>query len=218
MEPLTDEEVRTLGCLIEKAASVPDAYPLTLNALRQACNQSSSRDPVLAYDDLTVQRALDNLKTLGLVRFVHPSHGERTTKFRHVVDERLQLQPDELALLSVLALRGPQSATELRTRTERQHRFASLTEVEAVLAKLAAREEPLTLLLPRIPGQQQPRWAHLLAGPVDPEALAASVANRPAGGGATGAAERIAALEAQVAALGERLARLEQELGVRPDG
>lgn len=218
MDPLTDEEVRTLGCLIEKAATVPDAYPLTLNALRQACNQSTSRDPVVAYDDLAVQRCLDNLKTLGLVRFVHPSHGERTTKFRHAVDERLQLQPDELAVLSVLALRGPQSTTELRTRTERQHPFASLNEVETVLAKLASGDEPLALELPRLPGQHQQRWVHLLSGPVDPEALAASVPSGPASRGAAGAAGRVGALEAQVAALGERLARLEQALGVGPEG
>src|SRR5690606_9421183 len=99
VEALTGEEVRVVACLVEKAAAVPDSYPLTLNALRQACNQSSSRDPVVAYDEGTVQRALDSLKAAGLVRFVHPSHGERSTKYRHVLDERLDLGPDELAVV-----------------------------------------------------------------------------------------------------------------------
>jgi uncharacterized protein YceH (UPF0502 family) len=219
VEPLTDEEIRVLGCLIEKEATVPDAYPLTLNALRAACNQSSSRNPVVAYDDLTIQRSVDSLKQAGLVRFVHPSHGERSTKFRHVADEALDLDRAQLAVLAVLALRGPQTSAELRTRTERAHAFASVAEVEGVLAVLADRAEPLTVGIPRQPGQQHARWTHLLGGPVDLEALAAQVpfpaaSGRPAGGGADAA--RVAALEAEVAALGARLARLETELGVEP--
>ena len=219
MEPLTEEEVRVLGCLIEKEATVPDAYPLTLNALRQACNQTSNRDPIVSYDDLTLQRSLDALKSTGYVRFVHPSHGERTTKFRHVVGEKLALEAPELAVLSVLALRGPQTTAELRTRAERQHAFGSVAEVDAVLAKLAAREEPLVLELPRIPGQHQLRWTHLLAGAVDLDAIAALLAGRPAGGAGSGspvAAERIVALEAQVNELATRLSRLEEALGVEP--
>jgi uncharacterized protein YceH (UPF0502 family) len=217
MEQLTDEEVRVLGCLIEKEATVPDAYPLTLNALRQACNQTSNRDPVVGYDDLTLQRSLDTLKSAGFVRFVHPSHGERTTRFRHVADEKLTIEPPDLAVLSVLALRGPQTTAELRSRTERQHRFGSLAEVEAVLAKLAAREEPLVLELPRIPGQHQLRWTHLLGGPVDLEAIAASLMGRPVGGvSGGGSSERILALETRVADLATRLARLEEALGVDP--
>jgi uncharacterized protein YceH (UPF0502 family) len=219
VEPLTDEEIRVLGCLIEKEATVPDAYPLTLNALRAACNQSSSRNPVVAYDDLTIQRSVDSLKLAGLVRFVHPSHGERSTKFRHVAGEALDLDRAQLAVLAVLALRGPQTSAELRTRTERAHAFASVGEVEGVLAVLADRAEPLTVGIPRQPGQQHARWAHLLGGPVDVEALAAQApvaagSGRIAGGGADGA--RVAALEAEVAALGARLARLEAELGVEP--
>jgi uncharacterized protein YceH (UPF0502 family) len=202
------EQVRVLACLVEKEATVPDAYPLTVNALRSACNQTSSRDPVVSFDELTIQRALDSLKTSGLVRFVHPAHGERVTRFRHVLDERLGLDRGELALLAVLALRGPQTSAELRTRTERAHAFSSPAEVEDVLRRLAEREEPLVIALPR------QRWAHLLEGPVDVEALSSAAATRPASSGG-GAADRIAALEAEVADLRERLARLEQELGVQ---
>jgi uncharacterized protein len=215
VEPLTDEQVRVLGCLVEKEATVPDSYPLTLNALRQACNQSSSRDPIVSYDEHVVQHALDTLKVAGLVRFVHPSHGERSTKFRHVLDERLELDRPALAVLSVLAVRGPQSPAELRTRTERQHPFGSPGEVEAVLQDLAEREEPLVQLLPKQPGQQHARWVQLLGGPIDAEALAATAAARPASTPIAGStADRVTALEAEVETLRDRLARLEAELGV----
>jgi uncharacterized protein YceH (UPF0502 family) len=215
VEPLSDEEVRVLGCLVEKEVTVPDAYPLTLNSLRTACNQSSSRDPVVSYDDLTIQRCLDAMKASGYVRFVHPAHGERATKFRHVADERLGLDRAQLAVLSVLMLRGPQTSGELRTRTDRQHAFESVTAVEAVLAGLSVREEPLVVELPRLPGHHQTRWAHLLAGPVDVDALAAAApmaVPRSIGG----SPDRVATLEATVAALEERLARLEAELGIAP--
>ena len=200
---MNDEQVRVLACLLEKEATVPDAYPLTANALRQACNQTSSRDPVVAYDDATVQRSLDDLKAAGLVRFVHPAHGERTTKYRHIVDERLGLDRGELAVVAVLALRGPQTAAELRSRAERAHAYASVTEVEEVLARLARRDEPLVTELPRR------RWAHLLAGPVDAEAVDA----RPPAA-ASPRADRVAELESEVAELRQRLERIERELGL----
>ena len=200
---MNDEQVRVLACLLEKEATVPDAYPLTANALRQACNQTSSRDPVVAYDDATVQRSLDELKAAGLVRFVHPAHGERTTKYRHIVDERLGLDRGELAVVAVLALRGPQTAAELRSRAERAHAYASVTEVEEVLARLARRDEPLVTELPRR------RWAHLLAGPVDAEAVDA----RPPAA-ASPRADRVAELESEVAELRQRLERIERELGL----
>ena len=190
-----------LACLLEKEATVPDAYPLTANALRQACNQTSSRDPVVAYDDATVHRALDDLKAAGLVRFVHPSHGERTIKYRHVVDERLGLDRGELAILAVLALRGPQTAAEVRSRTERAHPFESVGDVEDLLRRLSARDEPLVVELSRR------RWAHLLAGPVDPDAAPVAVAAAPR-------ADRIGELEAEVADLRQRLERIERELGI----
>lgn len=213
MEPLTSEQLRVLGCLLEKEATVPDVYPMTLVALRQACNQSSSRDPVVTYDETTVQRCLDDLKAAGFVRFVHPSHGARTTKFRHVADEQLGLERPELAVLGVLALRGPQTSGELRTRTERWCRFDSVDDVETVLAGLAARDEPLVVELPRQPGHHQTRWAHLLSGPVDASQLAAPVAPVPSAP-APVADDRVAALEETVASLQARIDRLERELGV----
>lgn len=206
-----------LGCLVEKEATVPDAYPLTLNALRSACNQTSSRDPVVSYDDLTIQRCLDSLKAGGWVRFVHPSHGERVTRFRHVVDERLGLDAGGLAVLSILALRGPQTAGELRTRAERHHRFESPAEVDELLGALADREEPLVVELPRQPGQHGTRWAHLLSGPVDVEALVrAGPTSRVVGGNGGGLGDRVASLEAEVAELRRRLAALEHGLGIEP--
>jgi uncharacterized protein YceH (UPF0502 family) len=214
VEPLTPPEARVLGCLIEKEAAVPDTYPLTRNSLRQACNQSSSRDPIVSFDDLTVQRSLDSLKARGLVRFVHPVSGERATKFRHVADEQFDLGPPELAVVGVLVLRGPQTSGELRSRTDRLHPFRSPEEVEAVLAALAAREEPLAVELPRQPGQHGQRWAHLLCGPIDHDALAAFVPQRAHSGSTHPAAhDRVAALEIEVASLRARLTRLEEELG-----
>ena len=208
VEPLSEEAARVLGCLAEKEATVPDAYPLTLNALRSACNQTSSRDPVVSYDDLTIQRCLDSLKASGLVRFVHPAHGERATRFRHVADERLGLDAASLAVLTLLVLRGPQTPGEIRTRAERHHRFQSPAEVDEILGALAAREEPLVVELPRQPGQHGVRWAHLLCGPVDVAALSTASPARTSGGGGLG--DRVTALEAELAAVRTRLERLER--------
>jgi uncharacterized protein YceH (UPF0502 family) len=218
VDPLSDEAIRVVGCLVEKEATVPATYPLSLNALRQACNQTSSRDPVVQYDEITIQRCLDTLKADGWVRFVHPSHGERTTKFRHVADEKLGVDAAALALLSVLALRGPQTSGELRTRTERHHPFESTGSVEELLNHLAEREEPLVVELPRVPGQHQTRWVHLLGGPVDVEALtAAASASAPrVAAAAGGLGDRVAELEAEVARLRSRLEALEEALGVEP--
>lgn len=176
LRELSHEEGRVIGCLVEKEATVPDTYPMTLNGLRGACNQSSNRVPVVSYDDGTVLRALDSLKAAGLVRFVHAAHGARTTKYRHVLDERLGLDRGELAVLSVLLLRGPQTAAELRSRAERQHEFASVGEVEGLLQRLAEREPPLVRLLPREPGRREQRWAQLVTLP-DP--VAPTVLHRP---------------------------------------
>jgi uncharacterized protein len=173
---LTAEEGRVVGCLVEKQATVPDTYPMTLNALRGACNQSSNRDPLVAYDDGTVLRALDGLKAKGLVRFVHAAHGSRTTRYRQVLDEAMGLDPGELATLSVLLLRGPQTAAEIRARAERQHPFDSVSEVDALLEGMAMRPAPLVRLLPREPGRHEPRWVQLVsadAASVPPAAAAA---------------------------------------------
>ena len=192
------EQVRVLGCLLEKERTVPDSYPMTLNGLVTACNQSSNRWPVVSYEAATVQRTVDDLKDAGLVRFVHPSHGERTTKFRQVIDERLALLPTEAAVLCVLFVRGPQTVAEIRTRTERLHAFDSVDEVEAALQGLASREQPLARPVDR-------RWTHTF------EQAEATLAVGEGSTATTRSAleERIVALEAKVehlyAILGEEV-------------
>ena len=169
-DDLTAEEARVLGCLIEKESTTPDYYPLTLNGLRTACNQSTSRDPVVSYTDLDVERALASLRERGLTRTVH-SASNRAVKYRHVVPEALQLDPAQTALLSVLMLRGPQTVGELKGRSERQHHFGSIEEVTAVLSGLAARQDDaLVLQLERKPGQKDARWIHLLSPFAEPSA------------------------------------------------
>ena len=156
---------RILGSLMEKQATVPASYPLTANALRSACNQASSREPVVDFDQQTVEQTARELKDRGLLRIVWADTGRRTLKYHQTLTERLALEPDEQALLTVLLLRGAQAAGELRTRTERLHGFADRGEVEACLLRMAARPEPLVRELERGPRQQDPRWIHLL-GPV----------------------------------------------------
>jgi hypothetical protein len=158
-------EQRVIGSLLEKERTVPDSYPMTLNAVRTACNQTSGREPVLALGELEVQAGLDRLRGQGLTRVIHPSHGARTPKHRQVLDEVLGLEPAERAVLTLLLLRGPQTPGELRSRAERLHDFDSLEQVVAALHMLSVRPEPLAEELPRQPGQKEARWAHLL-GPV----------------------------------------------------
>jgi uncharacterized protein len=155
-------EQRVLGSLLEKQRTVPDTYPMTLNAVRTACNQTSGRDPVMALDEHEVRAALDRVRARGLTRVVHPSHGARQPKHRQVLDEVLGLDGGERAVLTVLLLRGPQTPGELRSRTERLHPFAGLDEVEGALAGLAGRADPLARELDRRPGQKERRWTHLL--------------------------------------------------------
>ncbi len=153
-----------VGSLIEKQLTTPQQYPLTMNSLLLACNQSSNRDPVVDFDERTVDGALASLKTAGIVRFVHPSHGRSVTRYRQVLEERLGLDSTELALVGVLLLRGPQTAGELRSRTERMADFDGIAVVDAELDRLAGRPEPLARKLPRRPGQKEERWVQLLAG------------------------------------------------------
>jgi uncharacterized protein len=162
---LEPEDQRILGSLLEKQATVPGSYPLTGNALRAACNQTSNRDPVVDFDQQTVDQTARALKERGLLRIVWSDTGRRTLKYHQILDERLGLEPDERALLTVLLLRGPQAPGELRTRTERMHPFADRGEVEACLRRMAERPQPLVRELERRPGQQDRRWVHLL-GPV----------------------------------------------------
>ena len=197
MIELDAEQVRVLGCLLEKERTVPDSYPMTLNGLVTACNQSSNRFPVVSYDAATVQRTVDSLKDMGLVRFVHPSHGERTTKYRQVIDERLALLPTEAAVLSVLFVRGAQTVNEIRSRTERLHAFDNVEEVVAALEGLAKRDEPLARALDRRPGEREGRWTHVFAQEDAPAAASAT----PAPAARSSLEARVADLEAKVDAL-----------------
>jgi hypothetical protein len=164
-------QLRVLGCLIEKQRTTPDVYPLSINALRLACNQSTNRDPVVEYDEQTVRAALHALSRQELVRLAS-GPGSRAVKYRHLLEEKLQLSGAELSLLAVLLLRGPQTVGELKQRTERMHRFESLAQVSETLDVLVERE--LAARLPRRPGQKEERFEHLLgersAQPAPPEA------------------------------------------------
>ena len=209
MIELDPEEARVVGALVEKQLTTPQQYPLTLNALVAACNQMSSRNPVVAYDERTVEAALVRLKEKRLLRFVHPSHGRSVTRYRQVLEEALPLEPRQLAVLAVLLLRGPQTLGELRTRTERMAEFASLEHVEEELDALAGRDEPLVTRLTREPGRKEMRYAQLLAG--DTGATVAPPEREPyerpldTGGAPSAAvptlASQVAVLRAEVAAL-----------------
>ncbi len=163
---LSAAEQRLLGSLLEKEVTVPASYPLSLNALRTACNQSSSREPVVDYDEQTVEQTARALKDRGLLRIVWSDSGRRTLKYHQTLSERLDLAPDERALLTVLLLRGPQAPGALKARTERLHDFADRDAVEACLARMAAAEPALVVQQPRRPREQDHRWIHLL-GPVE---------------------------------------------------
>ncbi|HYY04885.1 MAG TPA: YceH family protein [Gaiellaceae bacterium] len=193
-------ELRVLGCLIEKQRTTPDQYPLSLNALRLACNQSTNRDPVADYDEQTIRGALTRLSNRGWVRLAS-GPGSRAVKYRHLADEALALSDDDLSLLAVLMLRGPQTPGELKQRTERLHPFASLAEVEATLERLVERE--LVARLPRQPGQKEVRYRQRLGGDGD-------------GTPTTETEEPAPNLEARIEALEERVRRLEQHTGVQP--
>lgn len=151
-----------VGSLAEKALSTPQYYPLTQNALVNACNQSNNRDPVVSYDAATVEQAMVGLRLKGVARILHAGGGNRTIKYRHVLDEALGLDARELSLITVLLLRGPQTLNELRTRTERLSDFDSTADVARDLGRLAEREEPLVALLEREPGRREPRYVTLL--------------------------------------------------------
>jgi uncharacterized protein YceH (UPF0502 family) len=179
---LGPEQGRVIGCLIEKQLTTPQQYPLTLNALLSACNQSSNRDPVVHYDDGVVDQALVSLKEAGLVRFVHPSHGRSTTRYRQVLDERFVLDESALAIVAALLLRGPQTAGELRIRTERMVPFEGIAAVDDGLRHMSGGTEPLVQRLPRRPGQKEERWAQLLA----PGAISGVQTPDEGSGGTTG--------------------------------
>ena len=161
---LSGECARVLGSLVEKGLTTPQQYPLTLSALLAACNQTSNREPVVAYDEATVLLALDELKERRLVRFVLPSHGRSVVRYRQVLDEALGLDDRQCAVLAVLMLRGAQTVGELRLRTERMARFELLSEMEHEMELLGGRDEPLVRNVGRRPGQKEERWATTLLG------------------------------------------------------
>jgi uncharacterized protein YceH (UPF0502 family) len=201
VETLHPIEVRVLGALLEKDIATPEYYPLTVNSLQNACNQKSSREPVVGYDETTVQQALELLKNKGFVIRVSGA-GHRVEKFGHRLGEKLNLGRRELALLCVLMLRGPQTTGELRGRTERMHDFADVDEVDRVLESLASLPEPLVARAPR------GRWVQLLGG--QPEASTESeVASAAAP--LSKVEERLVALEREVSHLKQQVAQLQQQ-------
>jgi uncharacterized protein YceH (UPF0502 family) len=206
---LNQVEVRALGALIEKDITTPDYYPLSLNALVNACNQKNNRDPVMSLDDGAVSGALSSLQEK---RLAGPARGadSRVTKYEHRLQEVFNFDRREIAVLCVLLLRGPQTPGELRGRTERMYRFEALDDVQSTLQKLMQREPPLAAVLPRQPGTKESRYAHLLAGKMDdwevPPISAASTS-----GGAQDF-DRITHLEEEVAGLHREIADLKQQL------
>jgi uncharacterized protein len=215
-------EIRVVACLVEKQRTTPDQYPLTLNSLRLACNQSTNRDPVVDYDEGSIRSALDRLTRRKWATLASWSTA-RSVKYKHLLDQALGLTEAQLAILTVLMLRGPQTAGELRQRTERIHHFATGDELDQTLAGLSGRE--LVSALPRRPGERGQRYTHLLTGrgedeepivPIEaaPPAEAASLAPAPAPAALDdGLAGRVERLEEELAELREELHRLREELG-----
>jgi uncharacterized protein YceH (UPF0502 family) len=195
-------ELRVLGCLIEKQRTTPDVYPLSLNSLQLACNQTTNRDPVVAYDEATIRSALERLSRKGWVRLASGA-GSRAAKYRHLLDEAVGVSGPEISVLAVLMLRGAQTPGELKQRTERLHPFASLDDVDAVLGGLIERE--LVVHLERRPGQKEARYAQLLGGDEEPPAAAVA----PTFEAVDAPTDRISALEERVARLEEAFAALE---------
>jgi uncharacterized protein YceH (UPF0502 family) len=195
---LSPVELRVLGCLIEKQRTTPEQYPLTLNALRIACNQATNREPVLELDEAQVRAAAQHLGTIGWARLA-TGPGSRTAKYRQLFGEALDLLPSEVSILAVLMLRGPQTVAELKTRAERLHHFAANEDVAQTLARLDEKE--LVHLLPKQPGQREERWTHLLSeGPTE--------AGAPIGEAAFGEAVS----QPMETSLERRLARIEQHV------
>lgn len=206
-EILTETEARILGSLVEKQLTTPEYYPLTLNALVNACNQKSSRDPVVSYSESTVSNALENLRDRNLV-YVFYGSTSRVPKYKHMLPSIYELEPSETAVIDVMLLRGPQTLGELRTRTERLYDFQNLGEVQETLDSLMRRDDPLVIKLPIQAGQKEARFAHLLCGEIDIEALAIAQATRSVRGGID--PERIEKLEEEVAGLRSEIETLKQ--------
>ena len=204
---LTVVETRILGCLIEKEVTTPDYYPLSINAIINACNQKSSRDPVMELDEDAVRQGLHGLQDKGLVR---ASMDSRVSKYEHLFQEKFNFGRREIAILCLLFLRGPQTPGELRGRTERLYRFDELSDVQLTLQRLIERDPPLVTVLPRQPGTKELRYAHLLAGNVEVPEAAMPTPWTPADEDSAQQAARLAALEQQVAELRHEVASLKR--------
>jgi uncharacterized protein len=201
--PLDEAEARVLGCLIEKESTTPDNYPLTQNATVSACNQKSSRDPVMKLDPGRVGQALRSLERRDLIK---SEFGARASRYRHLADRALELTPAQRTLIGLLILRGPQTAAELFTRSERLHSFDDTDEVLYALERLATRDQPLVVQLPRQPGQRGERYMHRLCGPVKAgTSPSAHTADHEAQGPDADILERLEALEERVTELESRL-------------
>jgi uncharacterized protein len=202
---LSDVQGRILGSLLEKQRTTPDQYPLSLNALVTACNQSTSREPVMHLAEHEVESALTSMKSAGMVRMVHPSHGRSVTRYRQVYDELQALDPPTCSVLAVLLLRGPQTSAELRTRTERLHAFGSLADVERCLSEAAS--AGFVQLLERLPGHKEQRWQQLIADEPEfvPPTTSSAARREPA---SPGLADKVAELEARIERLEAALADL----------
>ena len=204
MNELTPIQVRVLGCLMEKKESTPDQYPLTLNSLRNACNQKSSRSPVVNYSEGEVGHAIRELEAMDLVR---EEWGARVPKYEHLANRALKLHSQGIALMCTLMLRGPQTLGELRTHSHRLFEFDDLDDVQFALSHLIEREPPLATPLPRQPGQKEGRYAHLLSGEPDIPAAPVAKVTSPV---SSDLEARVAELEAQVGELQKRLEAIEE--------
>jgi len=209
MVTLNIVEQRVLGSLIEKEITTPEYYPLSLNALVNACNQKSNREPVMQVSEADARTALFELEPLGMVRVLADA---RVSKFEHRAYDALKLRRDEIAVLGLLLLRGPQTAAELRARAERLYAFDDNAAALTTLERMATREEPLTVMLPRQPGSREARWMHLLGGPIDAATAVGSVSLHGARAQERESPDedRLAALEERVRVLEERLQALKQ--------
>lgn len=213
MDPLVlnPTEIRVLGALVEKSIATPEYYPLSLNALVNACNQLTNREPVTSLDEGEVTRALDSLRVKRLATVYHGSES-RVAKHKHTLTDAILLTPAEVALLCVLMLRGPQTVGELRTRTERLFKFDTLPEVEEALNALAARPgEPLVTKLPRAPGTKESRYTHLLGGPVESAPSPTTQPPDEPRRSPPGEDGRVAQLETEVTALRREVAELKEQ-------
>jgi uncharacterized protein YceH (UPF0502 family) len=206
---LSPEEARVLGALMEKEVSTPEYYPLSLNALVNACNQTTSRDPVVRYEDTTVLAALDGLREKKLIWEVDQAGG-RVRKYQQQFSKWHDLDERAHALMTLLLLRGAQTPGELKSRSDRLCSWKDLAEVEAVLERLGERNPPFVVRLPRLPGTKEARYMHLLSGDIDPSALAEREVTPVAASGQS-LAERVARLESEVAALRAELAAFRKE-------